>query len=209
MSKRSLNLLPAPFRRRRLVRRCVAGWAAATAAAAAPVLALVCIDLADRNTLRQAAEERGRRFHAVVLLQEDIRRMTVEEPGVRAQRQRIEASVAQQRPLDLIGLVGRGAGECQGRIQVRQFTVGVSRTEAPSAAGKPAQGSESIDLSLRGLGADEAAVAEFVNRLRDTGGFQAVELRSSSSQTTDGRATASYQIECRIGGEPNASAPRG
>jgi hypothetical protein len=208
VAKRSLNLLPARFRRRRLVRRCAAGWAIATAAAVTPVLALVCIDLSERNSLREAVAERGRRYRPAILLDEGIRRMTIEEPGVRAERQRLQASVGGERPLDMIGFVGRGAGECEGRIQIRQFTVGVTHSETPAAgAVKPADG-ENVEVSLRGLGADESAVAEFVNRLRDTGGFGAVELRSSSSQTTEGREAASFQIECRIGGE-HVPVPRG
>lgn len=207
--KQSLNLLPARFRRRRLIRRCVAGWAVATAAAATPVLAFVCIDLTQRNALREVVDERGRRFRAAILLDEGIRRMTIEEPGVRAERQRLEASVGGQRPLDVIGLVGRGAGECKGRIQICQFTAGGAHSETrPAGADKPASEGETVEVSLRGLGADESAVAEFVNRIRDAGGFGSVELRSSSSQRTEGREAASFQIECRIGGG-RVPVPRG
>ena len=56
--------------------------------------------------------------------------------------------------------------------------------------------SASASLTLRGIGADNLAVAEFVVGLREAGVFERVDLKSAAESESTRSHTTVYQVEC-------------
>ena len=104
--------------------------------------------------------------------------------------------------IDLLGVLGTAAQANPGKVHVQRLTVqaGQATAQPVPARGAPAAspaGSPLIvsTLSLNGLADDDAALAQFVTALRQSGVFERVELRSSSQVAAD--STRQYQLECR------------
>lgn len=116
----------------------------------------------------------------------------------------------------LVGLVSQSARSCSGGIRVRDFWLSESQVaivpQAKKATAPIRQRSQRtktkvVDpeplpemiaqskLVLQGVAADNLAVAQFVVALRESGAFNAVDLKSSMSASNRGKIRT-YRIEC-------------
>ncbi len=94
--------------------------------------------------------------------------------------------------LDLLGIVAKASSVSEGQVYLQRFQFG-DRTAARGAQ----TGVRS--LKLKGIAADNVAIARFAASIRDAKVFDAVELASTGiSKSEDGRQHRSFDIHCSL-----------
>ncbi len=222
------NLLPFEYRQRQLLRRRIRQWCmlwglCALVIAGAWWAKRLHYRIMLRN--RQAAE---RSFLPLAELAQESQALRNELAELRA-KGTILGQLHDQRPLlSLLGLAGRSAQECRGRLVVRKMRFerhelgspgGSARAgraqRGPAAAGQsqrpgeragPLVAGHSAGASaapwgtvvIEGEALDNLAVATFVVQLRDSGMFRRVELKSTQGATTPTGSLRIYVVECQI-----------
>jgi Tfp pilus assembly protein PilN len=193
-----LNLIPWKCRKAQLLRLRLRQWCLPWAIAGGLVLAAGVVKWDQWRCGRDRVERLQRACGPTDSLLAEIQALTKRVEALKAR----EAAVAQledPRPaLALLGLVSRSAKQCEGRLRVELLSLqtkqdaGASAGLGPTAAGLARRKS----LVLKGIAADNLAVAQFVLALRQTKAFDRVELKSSQVQPADHRPARTYQVEC-------------
>jgi hypothetical protein len=215
--KTNLNLLPWSYRRDHVLRRCLRQWCGTWAAVAA---LLTCGWWVERSACRAVladVESKQQSYEGVKQLRSDIAKLTAMQKGLGNQENLLGTLQSVPPPLLVVALVSQSAQHCQGRVMVRQLiyqqaatnpgTVALQASIAQPVITSPpgviqtpldAQRRESASLSLRGIGTDNVAVAQFVVGLRESGVFQHVDLKSAAENESARTHTTAYQVECRF-----------
>jgi len=196
--KSHLNLLPWKCRKAQLIRLRLAQWCLPWAVAGGLVSA-VCVARWEQWRSSRARVERLEREHGpTTALLAEIKTLRKRAEELR-DRDAVLAQLETPRPaLTLLGLVSRSARECEGRLRVEQLVLRSDGQAAqvagpgPPGGGAPAAAS----VTIKGIAADNLAVARFVLALRQTKAFDRVELKSSQEQPAERQRTRSYQVEC-------------
>jgi Tfp pilus assembly protein PilN len=194
-----INLIPWKVRRAQVVRRRLLQWAVVWAAAAGATVG-IGVAKANRNAaVRQTLDALEAEYAPIAALRQEIRtcRQSLEAWN---RREAAAAQLEDTRPaLTLLGMVGRSARQCEGRLRVDQLTVRPREeslvAEKKSAAKQP-NTSPSTLVTIKGVALDNPAVSRFVAALRQTQAFDRVELKSSAEQSTGDLKTWSYLVEC-------------
>jgi hypothetical protein len=216
LMKTNVNLLPWTFRRDRLLRRRLRQWSCAWALGAAVLAGGWWIEWSACHAVLAEVAGKEQNYEAVKQLRGDIAKLTALQRGLGNQQNLLGALQAAPPPLLVVALVSQSAQHCQGRVMVRQLVYQHGSTRpgagafqaavqaAPVVPTPPgaAQGAASAgprasaSLTLRGIGADNLAVAEFVVGLREAGVFERVDLKSAAESESTRSHTTVYQVEC-------------
>jgi hypothetical protein len=206
--KRHLNLLPWSFRRRMLVRRRLGQWSALGFVA---VLVMGSVWLWEARALdrdEQSVEALRRRAAPTLGMQQKNQRGQQRLRSLEGGQSLLAELEPERMSFHLLAAISRGAGQCQGRIQVRHLSLEralqpVKTATAPpagdkTAAKQPEVMEEVCKVSVRGIGTDNLAVAQFVAALRDSSLFHSVELKSTVGGSDAHEQGRAYHIECTL-----------
>lgn len=218
MIKDHINLLPASYRQRCLVRRRLRQWSIAWAAVAV-VLLLGWLDQRSQweATLAEV-EMHEQRYDEIRALKGEISRLVAQKQGLGQQQELVARLQRSPPPLLPVALVSASAKRCEGRVVVNRLMYHEETRPAPppTAPAAPASGGAapapaapaanvapaaplvSASLMIDGVGADNVAIAEFVLGLRESGVFERVDLKSAAASTTRAGNVTSYQVECGL-----------
>ncbi len=197
--KTHLNLIPWKVRQAQVVRRRLMQWAVVWAAAAGAMAGIGVAKANQSAAVRQTLDALEAEYAPVAALRQEIRtcRQSLE---AWSRREAAAAQLEDTRPaLTLLGMVGRSARQCEGRLRVDQLTVR-PREQSPGAekksAGKHPNAGVSTLVTIKGVALDNPSVSRFVAALRQTQAFDRVELKSSAEQPAGDLKTCSYLVEC-------------
>ena len=151
-----------------------------------------------RDRAAEARVEQLEQDHApVVLMSEQIKKQKARAEELSGHAARV-AGLGDPRPaLTLLGLVSRSARECQGRLHVNALSLqpaGHPAKKDGNASSQPNSGAAMV--AIKGIAADNLAVARFVVALRQTKAFQRVDLKSTQEQPYGAKRVCSYLVEC-------------
>ncbi len=222
------NLLPFEYRQRQLLRRRIAQWCALWALCALVIAGAWWAKRLHYRIMVRNREAAERSFLPLAELARESQALRRELAELRA-KGTILGQLHDERPLlSLMGLAGRSARECHGRLVVRKMRferheLGAAGTRARAGAGQggvaSAGGSNRSDdragtlvagsspgagsaawgtVVIEGEALDNLAVATFVVQLRDSGMFRRVELKSTQGTTTSTGSLRTYVVECQI-----------
>ena len=196
--KNYLNLMPWKCRKAQLVRLRLRQWCVPWAVAGGLLVATGLVKWDQWRSSRDRVERLQRACEPTDALKEEIRSFARRAEALKA-REALLAQLEHPRPaLTLLGFVSRSAKECEGRLRVESLAM---RSEGGPAGAAGRGSAESgpgqvASVTVKGIAADNLAVARFVLALRQTKAFNRVELKSSQEQPADRRRTRSYQVEC-------------
>lgn len=203
---RTLNLLTDRFRLRMLLRRRLRQWGAVCAVVGAVSLGWTGWRVLDVRALHAQLTDRQAVAAPLARMQGESRRIQ-KQLDVLNRRQSLLALLEQGKlPYQVVAVISRSTRQCEGQVQVRELLLSRHQVEKPAAAapsGRPTAAKpetmERILLTLKGVAADNLAVARFVTALRESAAFEHVDLRSAAE---DGHpllpAGRSYWVECTL-----------
>lgn len=205
--KTHLNLVPESVQQRRLLRRWGTRWLAIGLAGAA-VLAAYIFELDRRihrdDQIRASLESKAR---PIVEIQKLSERLKAELVALEQNDALLRRLTGEGSPIESVGLVSVSAERCDGRIWVQRIRFETELPEekkksstiakTPVASAAPAA-QPKHRLTVEGVGVDPLAVPNFVSELRDTKGFQNVELKSSLKTEMQGVSTWTFVIESEL-----------
>jgi hypothetical protein len=186
----NLNLLPAAYRRRVLVRAGLTLWA--SVAAVGLSLAGVVLWYAER-ALASVEEELSRfeRVYAPTQMMagelESMRKRLVTLDS----EEKAAADLEDDRPtLALLGIISHAARECDGRLHVRDCHL---QRETSDGTGNQ---TERQLLTLRGAALEVLDVTKFLGLLSDSGMFAGVDSKPITNEQIGSQTGHSFHIEC-------------
>lgn len=201
-----MNLLPLEVRRRLLVKTRLFQWAVVWGLSLVAVVGLWAVESVDLQAQTRQLQMLERRCDPLRKLDAENKRVR-ERLAELEQRQSLLADLdTVQYPLLLVGIVSQGAHSSHARIQVSDFSLAplsAKITKSKIQVNKKKnekQAKENVSarmrLTLKGIALDDLAVAQFIVALRDTGVFNAVELKSSLVTQLEGGQAREYFVEC-------------
>jgi hypothetical protein len=189
-----MNLVPKSFQRKLLVRKRVRQWfplcAVALAISVVAVgevgyrLRILSVEAAKLDATLQPMNEMSRKADEVAAR---LKSMVGHESV-------LHEIVGVQRPISLLAVISRSAGESNSRLQIRKLMVQQVPAETSGAAKPPVT---STEITIHGVALDDAAVAAFVQSLKNSQAFVTVELKSTSSTVVADAAVRQYDVCCR------------
>lgn len=204
-----VNLLPASFQLKLLMRASLRRWSLIWAVALGSALAYCStqcrdvFDIAERvATLEAQCQPLRKLENEMVDLQTQLTRLESE-------RRILEQLQPDEHSLQLLGLLSTSARQTGGMVQVQRLNYVAAAYPTSVSSNTVRQGPKPANvvptteapratLSLQGLADDDNALAAFVTALREQGIFQRVELKASSQLRTQGGSNRQYQLECRF-----------
>lgn len=198
-----INLLPSAFRRQLLIRRCLTRWRPVWLACFAVSAVYIA---ASYRTLAKTKTEL-----AVVESQCQPIRLVMAEAGsydrelkqVQASKSELLALAPKSRALPIVAVVSQAAQSLAGQLQLRrlsfQHAIEAPQTPDPKAVGNADKRRiEKGRLSLEALATSDAAVASFIEALRNTKVIHHVELKSSAEASIGGQAGRKFEVYCHF-----------
>jgi len=187
--KTYVNLLPWEYRRDRLLRRRLKQWSLVWLACA--VLAGIFAWTRYERVQQTRAEMLARQQQTAPVqeLLADVRQLRLDIQQF-SERETLVGQLREDRPpLTALGLVGRAARACGGRLRLTQLTFDRQQSQQANA---PAV------LTINGLGLDYVVVARFVVALQEAQAFDQVGLKSSGQQQVAGGQLQSFLVESKF-----------
>lgn len=195
--KTAINLLPAVYRRQRLIRRRAIQWAIVLVAALATIgVASWFKDHEYRLLERQlAAVDRESRPAQAMLGEIAIMRKQIDRLQ---QHQSIAQELEQQRQvLALLGAISEAARATEGRLRVVDCRV-VDLQATEVAENQAADALHAGTVTLSGVALDSPTVAEFNDGLMRSGLFADVKLIKSNERAELGPEMFDYEVRCEL-----------
>ena len=202
--RRHLNLLPWNLRCRLLLRQRLRQWAIGWALLALGVAMLFGwkwhgLSAAQENL--SVWQRRAATIQVIDVKNEKLRRQIA---GLTARLSKYGHLESEQIGFQLLATISQSSSLGAGNIQVRKLTFNhtqvaeavVVKDAAPGAAKTAPVMREVRKLILSGVAVNNLAVAQFVSSLRDSGAFQAVDLKSSQGNKVADTGARTYQVEC-------------
>jgi hypothetical protein len=186
----NLNLLPAAYRRRVLVRSGVTLWASVAAVG----LSVTSFFVWRAERALGFVQEELSRFERVYAPTQ----MMAGELGSMRQRlvqleseEKSAAELEDDRPtLALLGIISEAARTCNGRLHVRMCQL--QRTQADRSASV----TEGQLLTIRGAALEVLDVTRFLGLLSDSGMFTRVDSKPITNEQIGSQTGHSFHIEC-------------
>lgn len=208
--KRHLNLLPWTFQRRMLVRRRLGQWSAVCVVSTMLLGGVWLWEARARDLEQSAIDNLERRASPILGMMQRNQKIEQRLKLLEGGQSLLGELEPEQLSYHLLAAVSKSASQCSGRIQVQQFTL--ERTQqakdsvkdaakAPpkeGAAQKEPETEEVCKVTIKGIGTDNLAVAQFVAALRESSLFQKVELKSAVGGADARGQGRSYIIECSL-----------
>jgi Tfp pilus assembly protein PilN len=130
--------------------------------------------------------------------QAETRRLRDDLAEIARRHSLVESLQHRRPPVRLVGAVSRSAAPLAGSLLVDEIRLERQETQPP-AAGKPKENAAVVvqhEVTVTGTAGDEVAVTEFVQSLRDSGLFLAVQLRSTTPLSSDAQRQRQYEVTC-------------
>ena len=204
--KDRVNLLPFGFRRKLLFRRAAKRWGLA-AALCSIVLGLMGVrEYRELRLQQQGLALRQMRAEPLEMLKSHNARLA-EKLKLLAERETLLGELESGHfALQLLSAVSRSAAAGDDGVHVQHLglsrvttrVVDKSAPEPKPGERRPETEIETLVVTVKGIGADNLAVARFVVALRDTGLFEKVDLKSSTLGADASRGVRSYIVECML-----------
>ena len=205
-----VNLLPMSFLRRLTIRRQAWNWGICVA-----VTSLLCIVVVAAQYFAVLATQQlqfltalqSQELHAV---QADTQRISSELASLDAVISSLKKTRPDDRTLALLGIASTSAKKATGKVQLKQLMTQTAPTvksaSLPPTPGPPSRNvAESVaprraanDFVLEGVADSAAAIASFVDALREAKVFTRVDLTATSETATSGGPTRQFRIDCKF-----------
>ena len=201
-----MNLVPKAFQRKLLVRKRMRQWF--TPCAMALMLSLVAIGEIGyrlRNLSVEAAALEAR-LKPMNELSKDNDRIAAQLKSLVGHESVLNEIVGVQRPISLLAVISRSAAESNSRLQIRKLTVqqsasgtAAAKSSKPPEGGTPATAADTTatEITITGIALDDSDVAAFVQSLKTSRVFTAVELKSTTGTLVTDVAVRQYDVCCR------------
>ena len=197
-----VNLLPYSVRVRRTVVRCLRNVAVVALVALGVIASsyvTACRSLARVQQEHQQCSARVEPVLEAIRLNEEARRQLKD---ITRQREQLSKYLTDKRAFYVLGPSVDFIRSHQGILRLERLSMSalpVHSEEAEKSAKKPSTEPQSVfvNLSLQGIAKDQKYIAEYVDSLRQSELFEAVELKSSGRQQSEGAAARLFLIECR------------
>ncbi len=206
-----VNLLPQRFICRLALRRQARRWGIAVALAlviCGGVIAVEYVSLLESRRAQAVTAFRSKELHAV---QANTERMLAEAKTIASAIAELNKSRTDDRTLALLGIASASTQKLSGKVLLRSLTTQMATPAATPAAppvspGGPAKKSapnapETVpehDLVLEGNADDAAAIASFIEFLRETGVFTRVDLTATSEAAGMSGAQRQFRVDCKF-----------
>jgi hypothetical protein len=209
--KYTVNLVPTSFRRSMVARRLIRLW---FLGALGMIISLTAYVAWERDHFqrmhdrRLIAESKARPFSE---MQESAARMAAEIASIEQNDALVRRLSKDQTPLLPLALISAGVKACPDQLWIRHVKfhqdaksdVSASTAGGPSPAAPAGPAAATNDklrrrLTVEGFAVDNLAVAAFVAALRDTRGFQSVELKSSVLTQLGQQTQMAFTIESEL-----------
>jgi hypothetical protein len=187
----NLNLLPAAYRRRVLVRKGLTLWACI--AVAGTSVASLAVWRAERAMASVQDElSRFERVYAPTrMMARELEAMRKRLVALDSEEEAADGLEDDRPTLALLGLISQAAASCDGRLYVRECRL--DRRAADQNTGRP-QGQV---LTIRGAGLEVLDITKFHGLLSDFRMFDGVEIRPITNEQIGTHAGHAFHIECR------------
>ncbi|HVJ87919.1 MAG TPA: PilN domain-containing protein [Caulifigura sp.] len=201
-----MNLVPKAFQRKLLVRKRMRQWF--TPCAMALMVSLVAvgeIGFRLRNLVIETAALEAR-LKPMNELSKDNDRIAAQLKSLVGHESVLNEIVGVQRPISLLAVISRSAAESNSRLQIRKLTVqqSASGTATMVKSSKPPEGgtpmaaeTTATEITITGIALDDSDVAAFVQSLKTSRAFTAVELKSTTGTLVTDVAVRQYDVCCR------------
>jgi hypothetical protein len=209
--KTHLNLLPWRFRRRIIVRTRCREWAVGLALACCLPATWCFYTIVETRALLaelESVEEEATPFRNRLLQNE---KLNAEMRRAGSRKELVTALRTTRSPLQLLGLLSEHAWRSNGAVQVRglQFIAEHSGSDVVTESGGTLRGQEErLRIGVQGVAIDDQAVSRFVQSLRTTGLFAALELRQTGDREIEQARVREFSIECSFPVEATRVADR-
>lgn len=197
----ALNLLPWRFRRKLLIRTRIAQWFVGTLIACGVVAAAAWfehVQLSRRESSLTRLQARSESLAQLKAETAQFRERVAESKKVQSILSHVEN---QELPLRAMGLAGQVVSTMDGRLEVQGMALARSVVTVPIPdKPKESESHDVVSLVLNGRAVDNLAVADMVLKLRETGVFETVALRTAAARPVASAAgetpLPSFQVEC-------------
>jgi Tfp pilus assembly protein PilN len=196
--KTHLNLLPWKCRQAQTIRLRLRQWALPWAAALAALGLVFVVESVRYHAAKQRMEQLEEQYAPVELLRTEIAGLRDRQVELDHQKAVLSELETPHPALTLLGFVSKAARGCGGQVQVESLAMASAGGELKSS-GKtgPAVPTGKLGAAtIRGVAADNLAIARFVAALRQSEAFDRVELKSSEKRPTDHRPVCAFLVEC-------------
>lgn len=203
----SINLLPDHLRRRSIRTQVIRIWVLILAGVSIAIAFMSHLRWTQCNDLQNLCET-TRPTAEIALRQFDEVNGTEQRIAVlRSELDSHEKLHASQNPLSLLQIVSPVAAGCGDQLRIsgmdilnstgtavrQEATVTTSLTPETEITKQPTR---RTFLQLRGIAVSEFAVTRFMNKLRQSGGFPSVQLKSSQVSSDSSEMKREFIVEC-------------
>jgi hypothetical protein len=191
-----MNLVPKSFQQKLLIRKRIRQWLPPCATAL--VISLTAVGEVGYR-LRNLSVQASALDEQLVPMNEMSRKsdeMATRLKSLVGHESVLNEIVGVYRPISLLAVISRSAGNSNSRVQIRKLTVRQSPV-AGGVAKTPAASVTSTEITIHGVALDDSDVAAFVQSLKDSQAFAAVELKSTTSTVVTDVAVRQYDVLCR------------
>jgi hypothetical protein len=184
--KTHLNLMPMPYRRRNLIRRCLRRWSLVWLLAVFVLSLLAWTQWSQYRSGVVRLESRLREYAPIQELADETEQIQ-KRLGELQQREALSLSLADERSmLSLLGVLSHAAKSSGGQIAIAGLRF-ERRGDRPQ---------QKNSVTLNGVAVDDFSVARFAAELREANAFSRVELKSTGDATVGKRNARTYSLEC-------------
>jgi Fimbrial assembly protein (PilN) len=196
--KNMINLLPASLRRQQMVRRRALQWSAIICVVLLFGWALHWYELSGQRAMSKRLEvlEREHRPTQTMLQQlVDMRQRLVD---LQQQESIVRELEYQRNALSLLGVISQTAQKTNGRLRVANLTLTNFQSGQDSLETSTSGSNAAAGLVLTGVSLDNAAAAELLEGLQDSGIFRDVKLESLKEREDGGTSLRDYEVHCEF-----------
>jgi Tfp pilus assembly protein PilN len=193
----SMNLVPLAFQRKLLIRRRMRQWFIPCAIALIASLS-ACAEVGYRLSVlsRQSAALESQ-LGPMKAMSKENDQISARLSNLIGHESVLHEVVGVQRPLTLLAMISQSAERTNGRLQVKRLTVQQTAVDKPDPKVKTARPASVTEITLSGVALDDAAVATFVQALKDSSIFTTVELKSTVGVMLSDTSARQYDVTCR------------
>jgi hypothetical protein len=192
-----MNLVPKAFQRKLLVRRRIRQWFVPCAIALiASLTAVGEVGYRFRN-LSLESQRLEEQLQPMNAMSRDNDQIAVRLKSLVGHESVLNEIVGVQRPISLLAVISQSAGRSNSRLQIRKLTVQQSSVDVATAQKATAVSKTLTEITIQGVALEDGDVAAFVQSLKESQAFSAVELKSTIGAVVTDVAVRQYDVCCR------------
>lgn len=205
-----VNLLPPKFIRGLTLRRQAWRWGMGVTLTLVVSGGFVAAQYYGVVAMRHARSVTAFRSKDLYAVKADAERLASEGKAIEAEIAAIEKARPEDRTLALLGIAATSAKKLTGTVHLKNLTTQMAPattaspgTPPPGGPGKKPMAAAagvqaSNDLVLEGTAEDAAAIAGFIEVLRETGVFTRVDLTATNEAAGATGAARQFRVDCKF-----------